>query len=495
MEFDLTPLMLREMETSNHQECMPGTRTEWIENIVSWLLSDADIAQNFFWVNGIPGSGKSTLVQSITQHPRIKNFLVSHIFFKRENTCRHDILNLIAYRLAMSNGAVAAAIASRLNRPISGPQEFFTNFIQEPLREAEAAGDLAEPVVIILDALDEYGCCETRKLLLQLLSNEFADLPHCVRFLITSRPEADLVEALAGRKHIREAQLEVDTDESRRDVSLYIATEMKKLVPDKSATGRKWDEMMTIFGKAADGLFIWASVAVELVRSADRPYKKICAFANNEERLTLDDLYRHALETTGVDWKSADAREDFAMLFTLILPNRGCLTIDLFDLLFLFEGDSSETSLVKFQSFLSYGRFKSVQIHHKTFTDFITSPKRTPKEPWYIDLPRWNNFVVCHCFLAMNELHFDMVGGVSGSGDGEVGVGDIQPHVIYASLYWVDHLKDAEFSKDALEHLRAFVNQHLLHWFEILSLTKEFSRVAHRALSIAIEWVSVSSLY
>ena len=54
---------------------------------------------------------------------------------------------------------------------------------------------------------------------------------------------------------------------------------------------------------------------------------------------------------------------------------------------------------------------------------------------------------------------------------------------------------DSEYSEEVLELLRSFLHQHLLYWFEILSVTKEFTRVAHPALSIAIDWASVSSFH
>lgn len=484
--------MLDEMESSNHQECMPGTREEWIDEIIDWLLSDTP-KEVAFWVNGIPGSGKSTLAQTIARHPRIKDYLKSHIFFKREITSRQDILILIAYRLAMSNATVAQEIASRLHKPRLGLLESFTNLILEPLLEAEKLERLEEPVVIILDALDEYGSIDSRAQFIQLLSDGFSKLPRRVRFLITSRPEADLVRLLSERKHIHEAKLEIDSDASKRDVQAYITEEMGKVVPAKASKGEKWEEMMTTFGAAADGLFIWASLAVRLVKTSRLPYNKIRELTCSKITLTLDDLYHEALKAAAISWDDGQERRFFAMLFILILPNRGFLTIDLFDLLLPFEGDSSEPFLFSLQSFVSGGRFKSVQIYHKTFADYLQSDKRKPEEPWYINMPLWNNFAACRCFLAMKELHFDMCGGVTGSGDGEIGVGEIQPHIIYASVYWAEHLKDAEFSDEVLECLREFLNSNLLYWFEILSLTKEFSRVAHSALSIAIEWVSVSS--
>lgn len=490
--FELTELMLSDLEGSIHQECMPGTRTEWIERIVTWLLSDADSEQNMLWVNGIPGSGKSTLAHTIARHPDIKQFLVSHIFFKRETTRRHDIISLIAYRLALSNAAVASGIAARLNMHRLGLREAFTNLILEPLIEAKNEGNLTEPIVIILDALDEYSTSESRAELMSLLSNDFSKLPRHIRFLVTSRPEEDLVQALSQRRHIFEETLEVNTDQSKRDVSLYIETKMRDLVPNKSeTTGPKWDNMMFEFGRAADGLFIWAAVAIQIVKSAHRKYKKICALAKNEEQLTLDNLYRKALEAIDIDWQDAEVRKDFAMLFTLILSNRGSLTISLFDLLLSFEADSSEILLSKFQSFLSCGRYRIIQIHHKTFAEFVQSPKRSPDEPWYIDTPFWCECILYQCFAALGELHFDMCGAVTGSGSGDISIGDIPPHIIYASLYWAEYLRDIEFSLTILERLRTFLDESLLYWFEILILTKEYARVAHQALSIAIDWVSV----
>lgn len=251
---------------------------------------------------------------------------------------------------------------------------------------------------------------------------------------------------------------------------------------------------MLKFGRATNGLFIWAAVAIRLVRDTRRPYKKICVLASNESRLTLDDLYGEALSAAEISWQDSEERELFAMLFSLILPNRGSLTIDLFDLLLPFEGDSSDTFLFCLQSLFSCGRFKSIQIHHKTFADYLQSPTRSPSEPWFIDAPQRNSFLVHQCFSAMEELHFDMCVAGTGSGSGEVTIGDIQPHIIYASLYWAEHLKESEFSRGVLDRLRFFLSERLLYWFEAINLLQKFTRVIYQDLSSAIEWVSVSSV-
>ena len=59
---------------------------------------------------------------------------------------------------------------------------------------------------------------------MQLLGSDFVGLPSRVHFLVTSRPEADLVQALSSKDHIQEKVLDVHTVESKRDVSIYIGT-------------------------------------------------------------------------------------------------------------------------------------------------------------------------------------------------------------------------------------------------------------------------------
>lgn len=265
--------MLDEMESSNHQECMLRTREEWIDKIIDCLMSETP-EEVAFWVNGIPGSRKSTFTIHASRAIWILTFSCS--------TSRYYILILrvITYRLAMSNATVAQEITSRLHKPRLGLLESFTNLMLEPLLEAEKLGKLEESVVIILDALDEY---ESRAPFLQLLSDDFSKLTHRVRFLVISQPEADLVHFLSQRKHIHETKLETGTGAIRQDVQAYLSEEMKKLVLAKASKDTKWEEMMSIFCAAADVLFIWASLAMHLVKATLLPYNKTPELTSSEE--------------------------------------------------------------------------------------------------------------------------------------------------------------------------------------------------------------------
>ena len=104
----------------------------------------------------------------------------------------------------------------------------------------------------------------------------------------------------------------------------------------------------------------------------------------------------------------------------------------------------------------------AIQSYHKTFADYFQSPARIPQEPWYIRTSYVNTVIVRHCFTKMEELHFDMCDAVTRPASTEVAIGDNQPHILCACLYWANCLKDAEFSEDVLRYLRVFLFRCLL---------------------------------
>lgn len=492
---------------------MKETRKNWIRDIVAWAQSDS---QHFiFWVNGIPGSGKTALAQTIAQHPDIMPLLVSFISFTPDvrmsnypaghsnvhvgkqsdpHIHPHRVVELIAYRLAGVCDRVAVELVSRLHKPKQSFRDFFTELILEPLKAAAESGELNVGMVIILDALDQFGTSEDRKDFIQLLSGlseNFPKLPRHLRFLITSRPEADLVDALSSKNHIIEKRLDVNSEESKKDVSAFIKAEMEELA-SKYLQGSERDENIRKWCDAADGLFLWASTAIQKTRRSLYPSQVLCSLADDEKPSILRDEYKRALESVELEWDE-DMKHWFAELFALILPKRRKITVELLDLLLELGGNSPEPHLSKLQSFISYSKQDSIHIHHKTFAHYyLQSSKQDPDVPWYIDVPRTRKPVVLHCFAAMEVLAFDMYGSITGPGNNNVASKEIRPPTHYACLHWADHLKDAGFSSDVLNGLRSFLDERLLFWLEVLSREQEFAALASQVLQHAVEWVSVS---
>lgn len=86
--------------------------------------------------------------------------------------------------------------------------DVFDRFLLQPLNKAIQDAD-SRPIVVLLDALDEMKPGPDRRALLALLGSHFSRLSGQVRFILTSRPEADIVEALRAMEVLQldEAEL------------------------------------------------------------------------------------------------------------------------------------------------------------------------------------------------------------------------------------------------------------------------------------------------
>jgi hypothetical protein len=68
------------------------------------------------------------------------------------------------------------------------------------------------PIVLLLDALDECGSAEDRRVLRDILATESIQLPSFVRIIVTSRAEHDIRAAFIDRPHIFVQELDITTE-------------------------------------------------------------------------------------------------------------------------------------------------------------------------------------------------------------------------------------------------------------------------------------------
>jgi hypothetical protein len=111
-----------------------------------------------FWLNGLAGTGKSTIAATACQYLDKKQLLGACFFIRREQADLRNASNIvcsIAHQLAMRSDLVAEGLCAKLrDRPASYPrtvQEQITDFIIEPAR----ALDEQSMHCIVIDALDD----------------------------------------------------------------------------------------------------------------------------------------------------------------------------------------------------------------------------------------------------------------------------------------------------------------------------------------------------
>jgi len=82
------------------------------------------------------------------------------------------------------------------------------------------------PVIIVIDALDEFGDPTSWRNLLVLLAQEIAKTPNMFHFLITSQAEFDINSALATRTNIIQYRLSIKTESNINDISFFLRNKM-----------------------------------------------------------------------------------------------------------------------------------------------------------------------------------------------------------------------------------------------------------------------------
>jgi hypothetical protein len=154
--------------------------------------------------------------------------LGAFFFFNRDIPQRNSetLIRTLAYQLAIFDPRFSAAISqvvANYDNIAIMPLEFqFDNLLSaNALKSVEWSEG---PIVLIIDALDECGSEADRKILMQVLSKGFSDLPSFIRIMVVSRPESDIQRALGSHLHLRPYPLDIDSVTNKDDVSAIHST-------------------------------------------------------------------------------------------------------------------------------------------------------------------------------------------------------------------------------------------------------------------------------
>ena len=75
--------------SGNRQGCLKGTRKEVLLQIDQWLRNDGD--QRIFWLNGLAGTGKSTIAQTFAEISFADGKLGASFFCSRDFENRSNL--------------------------------------------------------------------------------------------------------------------------------------------------------------------------------------------------------------------------------------------------------------------------------------------------------------------------------------------------------------------------------------------------------------------
>ena len=130
--FDRLPLAEGAAFDSHAEEeystCLPDTRVELLDQVTQWI--DNPSSKTVFWLNGMAGTGKSTISRTVARIRDESGGIVTSFFFKRGETDRMDLkkfMPTLARQLALKIPGLIGHIKSAMdNNP---------NLFDKPVRE------------------------------------------------------------------------------------------------------------------------------------------------------------------------------------------------------------------------------------------------------------------------------------------------------------------------------------------------------------------------
>ncbi|KAL3248947.1 hypothetical protein ABHI18_011837 [Aspergillus niger] len=288
----------------HEEECFPGTRKELLLDIRDWAVSDQ--GKCIFWLNGLAGTGKSTISRTVAKDLQERGLLGASFFFKRGEGDRGNaarffptIIQQLFTRIPELRAAIRQAIRDNPRISTKPLKEQFEELIHRPLHSLNQSSLQSSRLVVVVDALDECDHDGDIKVILQLLPRVQEVNSLCLRFFITSRPELPLRLGFNAIDHRDLILHEVPKPIIERDISMFLKEKLVS-IRHKRSLSSDWPGYVNvqILVTMSVPLFIFAATICRLSEDYNldpaQCLTEILKYQNHESK--LDGTYLPVLD-------------------------------------------------------------------------------------------------------------------------------------------------------------------------------------------------------
>lgn len=481
------------MEEHN-AKCLTDTRVELRRQITEWA-EDAN-GKCIFWLNGMAGTGKSTIARTVAQFFDNKGQLGASFFFKKGERDRGNasrFFTTIAKDMMAHIPGLMSGIrkAIEADPAISGKalKDQFEKLILQPLLETKHASPQVSELVVVVDALDECEREEDIRAILQLLARTKDISPVSLRVFVTSRPELPI---RLGFKQMSDGTYqnlilhEVPKETIERDIALFLEHELAKIREQRSLP-LTWPEERSIqtLAKMAIPLFIFAATVCRFLGETNgnpqRRLKDILEYETGDVS-TLDMTYLPILNQLfagqGEREKEKLSREFREIVGAIVVLAAPLSIISIASILDIPREDIS-CRLDSLHSVLSISTDPHIPIRtlHLSFRDFLLDPQKRGNLFW-VDERETHERLASKCLRLMSSprgLKQDVCnlcepGTLRTEIDSRVIDDCLSAEVRYACRYWVYHLEQSQSRIQDGDSVHGFLRKYFLYWLEAMSL-------------------------
>ena len=495
--------------------CTDGTRVKILEDITKWANDRSLASPRVFWLTGQAGSGKTTIAYTIAKRFEEEgdegekcgereegdesgnvnqrtvlggNFLCSRQF--QETQVQTRILPTIAYQLAQKCKSYANALhaADKFNAVNHDVFSQLKDLLVGPWQQSKATRHL---YLIVIDALDEIkGDGGSTFLRLLLMAIEKDDL-RGFKFLVTSRPDPEVVVLCESFESEAICRLQdVPIKEAKSDIETYLKTKLPKLAASGSPE-------FTELGHRIDGLFIYAATVVKYLTPLDSItvrdqtemlndfLSKSYEAASGDGTPLVDEIYRQIMCDAFSKLKGKVLDRRLRTLYTFLCTAERTSTSTVAALVPDGDDESARAVLHDLHAVL-YTQGDRVFWYHASFPDFIFTQSRSnfcidKKDFTFSCNESAHHSLLCEsCFSIMKSgLQFNM-GNIKSSYlfdcDNIIALNEqvnqnISTVLRYSSRHWAHHLPSPQFNTDNLCHcISEFLQIRVLFWIEAMNL-------------------------
>ncbi|GAB1517004.1 hypothetical protein RhiTH_000047 [Rhizoctonia solani] len=478
--------LLRPAEPSGYdpdQACLDGTREAILATLIKWTQT-RHTSESLMWISGQVGMGKTAIATSLCQRLHNARALAASFFFQPndpESSSPLRLFNNLIRAIAIQCPPYAQEVAKaiRMDRGLctSHVGTRYEYLIKRPLQKLRSLSFPAT-LSVVIDGLSESGEYDTRERTLHMLY-EMSRLVPWLKIVIAARPTLD-IQAFFENHCPDQPIIHVQDYDAASDIRAYIIDKL-------GLTARQdyWpQDSMDKLGSMAQGVFLWAALAVRYIKSSMFPsLPRLHRILNNQKSPVtdrFDAVYTKALETAmGGD---NDVKEAFRQCTGAIIATSEREPLALPDLqyLILVAGRIDPLTLERvaksLATLLLVTEGQRSRFHHPSFKDFITTPSRSGQFRVQPDRYETEPAVCClqvmHrdlrfniCKLETSHLLNSQVPDLHNRIESCIG-----PALKYACMHWIDHLI-ASPSQMALNELKKLLEgPQVMYWIEVLSL-------------------------
>ena len=502
----------------NRTGCLKGTRENVLSKIERWIedFDGSPEESPVFWLNGLAGTGKSTIAQTIAERAFADGRLGASFFCSRGFEDRSNlqlIFPTLAFQLAQRYPEFRSSLIPLLE---SNPdivheslRDQMEKFIVEPLRSADIS------TVIVIDALDECRDEEPESAILLVLGQSVSEIPG-VKFFITSRPEMRIMSGFRGPL-LKDATHVfilhgVEPCTVDNDIRRFFEHELSGLARQRGGIdGWPTYEQLDALCRRAAGFFVYAVATVNFLKHGFRcPSDRLDLIMKSLESTThegqvglkvynsLDSLYMSIFHAAFFGNNADDDAIVRSVLGAVVLVANP-LSPSAIATLMGFKCNEVLPLLESIQSLLAVHEDVNhpIQPFHKSFPDFVTDPTRCIDTRFYISSD-YHIQLALHCLELMdgslkknmcslpdyilNSEVSDLPRRIEESG--------ICGALEYACRSWYKHLITTnDWMEGVVSAICHFLERKFIFWLEVLSVLGVVGDAAC-ALSATVKWLN-----